>query len=63
MSESLAAYEFVHTLVEREGIECHFERRGRFIGANTPTHFVEFQKKADDLNRVPPDRRPTASEG
>jgi glycine/D-amino acid oxidase-like deaminating enzyme len=52
MSESLAAYEFVHTLVEREGIECHFERRGRFIGANTPTHFVEFQKKADDLNRV-----------
>jgi len=52
MSESLAAYEFVHTLVEREGIECHFERRGRFIGANTPAHFVGFQKKVDDLNRV-----------
>ena len=52
MSESLTAYEFVHTLVEREGIECHFERRGRFIGANTPAHFVGFQKKVDDLNRV-----------
>ena len=52
MSESLAAYEFVHTLVEREGIECHLEKRGRFIGANTPAHFVGFQKKVDDLNRV-----------
>ena len=28
LHESLAAYENVHTLIEREGIECHFERRG-----------------------------------
>ena len=52
MNESLAAYEFVHTLVEREGIECHLEKRGRFIGANTSAHYVGFQKKVDDLNRV-----------
>lgn len=52
MHESLAAYEFVHTLVEREGIECHFERRGRFVGAYTPDHFEGMKKKAEDLNRV-----------
>jgi len=52
MCESLAAYEFVHTLVEREGIECHFERRGRFVGAYTPEHFAGMKKKAEDLNRV-----------
>ncbi len=52
MSESLAAFEFVKSLVEREGIECHFEQRGRFIGAYTPEHFKAMKKKAEDLNRV-----------
>jgi len=52
MSESLAAFEFVGTLVEREGIECHFERRGRFIGAYTREHFEGMKKKVEDLNRV-----------
>ncbi len=52
MSESLAAFEFVGTLVERENIDCHFERRGRFIGAYTPEHFAGMKNKAQDLNRV-----------
>ena len=52
LHESLAAYENVHTLIEREGIECHFERRGRFVGAYTPTHFEDMKKKAEMLNRV-----------
>jgi glycine/D-amino acid oxidase-like deaminating enzyme len=52
MSESLAAFEFVGTLVERENIDCHFERRGRFVGAYTPDHFEGMKKKAEDLNRV-----------
>ena len=52
LAESLAAYEFVQTIVEREGIECHFERRGRFVGAYTPAHFGDMAKKADMLNRV-----------
>ena len=46
LHESLAAYENVNTLIEREGIECHFERRGGFVGAFTPTHFEEMEKKA-----------------
>ncbi len=52
MSESLAAFEFVKSLVERESIHCHFEQRGRFIGAYTPEHFEGMKKKAEDLNRV-----------
>ncbi len=52
MSESLAAYEFVETLVEREGIECHYERRGRFVGAYSRAHFPGLIEKAELLNRL-----------
>lgn len=51
MSESLAAYEFVQTLIEREGIECHYERRGRFVGAFSKAHYDGLFKKAEQLNR------------
>lgn len=52
LNESRAAFEFVGTLIEREGIDCHFERRGRFIGAYTPAHFEDMKKKAESLNRA-----------
>jgi glycine/D-amino acid oxidase-like deaminating enzyme len=51
MSESLAAFEFVQTLTEREGIECHYERRGRFVGAYSKAHYPDLFKKAELLNR------------
>jgi glycine/D-amino acid oxidase-like deaminating enzyme len=50
MRESLAAYELVKTLIAREGIACHFEERGRFVGAYTQAHFSGLQEKADRLN-------------
>ena len=52
LRESLAAYELIQTLVEREAIDCHYERRGRFIGAYSKGHFPELLKKAEYLNRV-----------
>jgi len=52
LGESLAAYEFIQTLVERESIECHFERRGRFVGAYSKAHLPDLVKKAEFLNRV-----------
>ena len=52
LSESAAAFEFVRTLIDREGIECHFEKRGRFVGAVTPEHFEGMKKKADSLNQA-----------
>ena len=51
MSESLAAFEFVQTLIEREGIECHYERRGRFVGAFAKAHYPGLHKKAEFLNQ------------
>jgi glycine/D-amino acid oxidase-like deaminating enzyme len=50
LHESMAAYEFVGELVERENIDCHFERRGRFVGAYAKAHYPDLIKKAEFLN-------------
>ena len=52
LRESLAAYEFVGELVERENIHCHFERRGRFVGAYSKSHYPELVRKAEFLNDI-----------
>ncbi len=52
LAESLAAYELVQALIEREGIQCHFEPRGRFVGAYAPGHLDGLKKKAEMLNRL-----------
>ena len=52
LRESLAAYEFVGELVEREKIDCHFERRGRFVGAYSKAHYQGLVEKAEYLNRL-----------
>ena len=49
-SESLAAYELIGALIERENIACHYERRGRFVGAYTPAHYAGLVEKAAFLN-------------
>ncbi len=50
LRESLDAYELIQTLVERENIDCHFERRGRFVGAYAPAHYAGLVEKAKFLN-------------
>ena len=52
LRESLAAFEFVGELVERENIDCHYERRGRFVGAYSKAHFPDLVKKAEFLNET-----------
>jgi glycine/D-amino acid oxidase-like deaminating enzyme len=52
LAESRAAYDFVTGLIERENIDCHLEKRGRFVGAYTPAHFPRLVKKAEMLNRL-----------
>ena len=32
------AFEAIDAVIEREGIACHWEKRGRFVGAWTPAH-------------------------
>jgi glycine/D-amino acid oxidase-like deaminating enzyme len=52
MRESRNAFDKVAELVEREKIDCHFEVRGRLVGAYTPKHFAGFAAKAETLNRL-----------
>ena len=42
----------VETIIEREGIECHWHLRGRFIGAFTPKHYAEQEKKVAMYNQA-----------
>jgi glycine/D-amino acid oxidase-like deaminating enzyme len=52
LAESRAAYDYVTGLIEREGIACHLEKRGRFVGAFAPAHYETLVKKAEMLNRI-----------
>jgi glycine/D-amino acid oxidase-like deaminating enzyme len=52
LRESAASLNLVETLIERESIACHYERKGRYLGAFTPEHFKSFQAKSALLNRV-----------
>ncbi|MDQ8727521.1 FAD-binding oxidoreductase [Bradyrhizobium sp. LHD-71] len=46
-SEGLA---HIESVIEREGINCHYERTGRFVGAWTPKHYDGMASKLDALN-------------
>ncbi len=37
--EARGAFDFIIDLIERERIDCHLVRRGRFMGANSPRHY------------------------
>src|SRR5689334_3062796 len=40
----------VQTVIEREGIECHWRMTGRFSGAYTPRHYAEQAAKVGTYN-------------
>lgn len=48
-----AADSFAHleTVIALEGIECHWQRSGRFVGAFTNRHFARMAALAETLNR------------
>jgi glycine/D-amino acid oxidase-like deaminating enzyme len=52
LRESLAAYDLVGALIRCENIACHYEQRGRFVGAYTPAHYAGLVEKAAFLNDV-----------
>jgi glycine/D-amino acid oxidase-like deaminating enzyme len=49
-----AAESFTHleAVIAREGIECHYERRGRFVGAFTAKHYAGFAARVAMLNEA-----------
>ena len=43
----------VETVIQREGIECHWRMNGRFSGAFTPRHYAEQAAKVGTYNARP----------
>ncbi len=52
ISEGKDILDLLEGLIEREGIDCHYERSGRFVGTYAPHHFSDLVGKAADLNRL-----------
>jgi glycine/D-amino acid oxidase-like deaminating enzyme len=50
MTDASAGLTHIEALIVREGIECQYERTGRFVGAFTPKHYAGMAAKIDLLN-------------
>jgi glycine/D-amino acid oxidase-like deaminating enzyme len=49
LEDGRATFPNLVEIVEREGIDCHLQRNGRFIGAHSPKAFRELEAKARHL--------------
>lgn len=52
MGDASAGLAHIEALIVREGIECHYRRSGRFVGAWTPKHYDGLAAKVDALNEL-----------
>ena len=46
------SFDHLDAIIQREGIACHWQKHGRFVGAHTRKHYASFAALADTLNRV-----------
>ena len=46
------AFEHLDTIIAREAIACHWEKKGRFVGAHTRKHYAGLAAMAERLNRL-----------
>jgi glycine/D-amino acid oxidase-like deaminating enzyme len=44
------AFALIETLIAREGIDCHWQKTGRFVGAWTPKHYKNQERSVANLN-------------
>jgi glycine/D-amino acid oxidase-like deaminating enzyme len=49
--ESMAAFDHLAAFIEREQIACHFQRKGRFIGAHRPGHYDALARRMDTYRK------------
>ncbi len=49
MRESIESLTYLTGLIEREGIDCHFARVGRFRGAMSPGHHARMAREVETL--------------
>lgn len=50
LSDASDAYSLIDRLIEREAIECFWQKQGRFVGAWTPKHYATQAAKVAVLN-------------
>jgi glycine/D-amino acid oxidase-like deaminating enzyme len=50
MGDAAEGLAYIEGVIEREGIACHYERKGRFVGAWTPKHYDGMAGKIEALN-------------
>jgi glycine/D-amino acid oxidase-like deaminating enzyme len=50
LSDASDAYSLIDRLIERESIDCFWQKQGRFVGAWTPKHFATQAAKVAVLN-------------
>ena len=46
------AFSMIERIIDRESIQCFWEKRGRFVGAWTPKHYESLAKRVEALNRA-----------
>ncbi len=51
LGDAADSLRLLEEIIAREGIECCYERRGRFVGAYTPRHYDDLARKLDAINR------------
>lgn len=42
--------QYIESVIRREGIQCHYEHTGRFIGAWSPEHYQQMERRVALLN-------------
>lgn len=50
LSDASDAFALIERLIVDEAIECFWQKRGRFVGAWTPAHFANQEKRIASLN-------------
>src|SRR5207247_2887615 len=50
LADAADAFALIERLIEEEGIECFWQKRGRFVGAWTPDHYASQEKRLAGLN-------------
>jgi glycine/D-amino acid oxidase-like deaminating enzyme len=50
LADGADAFSLIERLIGEEGINCHWKKTGRFVGAWTPAHYASQAKKIASLN-------------
>ncbi|HTV88724.1 MAG TPA: FAD-binding oxidoreductase [Stellaceae bacterium] len=50
LADAADAFSLIERLIEDEGIECFWQKRGRFVGAWTPKHYAYLECRLANLN-------------